>query len=133
MCESRRFGWWGLYALIPSMIGLIVLDDVVPITEAGHLVVLAAIVFVICGLAVAWVDRNARFIETDGLDGLSAYCILFDTAVSPSDEPIMQEARREREGMSAVESDITADPSAPASDKPRMNLTKLNPVPEGAG
>ena len=96
MCVSRRFRWWGLYALIPLMIGLMVLDDVVPMTETGHLVLLAAIALVICGLALAWIERNARFIETDGLDGLSTYRVLLDTAAGPSAEPLVQEAHQAR-------------------------------------
>ncbi len=105
MCVSRRFRWWGLYALIPLMIGLIVLDDVVPMTETGHLVLLAAIALVTCGLALAWMERNARFVETDGLDGLSTYRVLLDTAADPSAEPVVQEAPLAREKLPAAERD----------------------------
>lgn len=112
MYGSRRFRWWGLYALIPLMIGLIVLDDVVPMTETGHLVLLAAIALVTCGLALAWMERNARFVETDGLDGLSPYRVLLDTAADPSAEPAVREAPLAREKLPAAERDAAVRPPA---------------------
>ncbi len=120
MRESRRFGWWGLYALIPLMIGLMVLDDVVPMTETGHLVLLAVIVLVTCGLAVAWTERNVRLVETDGLDELSTYRVLLDTADGPSGGPITQEACQEREALPAGERELAARP--PAMSRLRYKL-----------
>ena len=76
MRTAHKFRWWVLYVLVPLMIGLIALDYEAPMSRTWHLILLVAIAAVICGLALAWVERNARFVETDGIDGLSTYHIL---------------------------------------------------------
>jgi hypothetical protein len=105
MRVSRRYRWWGLYALIPLMIGLMVLDAVAPMTETEHRVLLTAIALVTCGLALAWIERNARCVETDGLDVLSTYRVLLDTAAGPSAEPVVREAPLARDTLPAAERD----------------------------
>ena len=72
-------------------------------SRTWHLILLVAIAAVICGLALAWVERNARFVETDGIDGLSTYHILLDTADGLSAEKIKREVYPTRERMPAAE------------------------------
>jgi hypothetical protein len=60
--------WWGLYALVPLMIALMVIDVDAAMSQTWHLILLAGIVLVVCGLALAWVDRNPRLVECGGLD-----------------------------------------------------------------
>ena len=103
MRASRRFRWWGLDALIPLMIGLLVLDVVVPMTETGHRALLVAIVLVICGLALAWTERAARSVDTDDLDRLGAYRVLRDTADAPPTQPVVREICPTQEQMPPVE------------------------------
>ncbi len=112
MRTSRKFRWWGLYALIPLMIGLIALDDDMPMSETRHLVLLAAIAAVICGLALAWIERNARLVETDGLDGLSTYRVLLDTAEGASAEPVVQETFRTQDRTPAPGRDAAVPAAA---------------------
>ncbi len=68
MRDFRKFGWWGLFALIPLSIGLIVLDDAAPMSETWHMIVLGVIVVVICVLADGWVKRNYLLLEHKGAD-----------------------------------------------------------------
>ncbi len=90
MRKLRNSNWWGLYALIPLAVGLIVLDAVEPLSETWHLILLAAIVVAICRLALTWVERNARLVETDGFDRLRTYRIWLDTADGASAEQVVR-------------------------------------------
>ena len=49
--------WWGLYALVPLMIALMVIDVDAAMSQTWHRILLAGIVFVVCALALSWVDR----------------------------------------------------------------------------
>ena len=60
--------WWGLYALVPLMIALMVIDVDGAMSQTWHLVVLAGIVYIVCALALSWVDRNPRLVERGGKD-----------------------------------------------------------------
>jgi hypothetical protein len=59
--------WWGLYALLPLMIALMVIDVDAAMSQTWHLILLAGIVFVVCALALSWVDGNPRLVERAGL------------------------------------------------------------------
>jgi hypothetical protein len=59
--------WWGLYALVPLMIALMVIDADGAMSQTWHLILLAGIAFVICALALSWVDNNPRLVERAGL------------------------------------------------------------------
>jgi hypothetical protein len=85
------------------MIGLIVLDDETPMSETWHLISLVAIAVVTCGLALAWVERNARLVETDGIDRSNTYHILLDTADGPSAATITRKIRSAQETAPAAE------------------------------
>jgi hypothetical protein len=65
---GRKFEWWGLFALIPVMVGLIVLDDEAPLSDTWHMILLGVIVVVVCVLAVSWVERNHMLVEREGAD-----------------------------------------------------------------
>jgi hypothetical protein len=73
MRKSRSLRWWGLFALIPLTVALMVLDDEAPFSEMWRLVLLAAIVVVICVLAIAWAERNPGLMEREGADALVSY------------------------------------------------------------
>ena len=91
MRKFRRLRWWGLFALMPLTVALIVLDDEAPFSETWHLVLLAAIVVVICVLAVAWAERNAELMEREGADALVSYRPLPGTIEAMGAEPVAQE------------------------------------------
>jgi hypothetical protein len=58
--------WWGLYALVPLMIALMVIDDDAPMSQTWHLILLAGVVCTVCALAIAWVDSNPLLVERAG-------------------------------------------------------------------
>ena len=92
MQRLRRLGWWGLFALIPLTVALMVFDYEAPFSEMWHLVLLAAIVVVICVLAVAWAERNFELMEREGADALISYRPLPGTIEAMGAEPPAQEA-----------------------------------------
>ena len=57
--------WWGLYALVPLMIALMVIDADGAMSQTWHLILLAGIVCTVCALALAWVDKNPRLVERE--------------------------------------------------------------------
>ena len=59
--------WWGLHALVPLMIALMVIDADGAMSQTWHLILLAGIVYIVCALALSWVDRNPRLVERAGL------------------------------------------------------------------
>jgi len=66
MGKLRISEWWGLYALVPLMIALIVIDVDGVMAQTWHLILLAGIACTVCALAVAWVDRNPWLVERGG-------------------------------------------------------------------
>jgi len=76
------------------MVGLMVLDDDTPMSETGHLVLLAAIAVLICVLAVAWAERNHELVEREGADALVAYRPLPGTLEAMDPEAASPEQRR---------------------------------------
>jgi hypothetical protein len=66
MAKLRLSKWWGLYALVPLMIALMVIDADGAMSQTWHLILLAGIVCTVCALALAWVDKNPRLVERDG-------------------------------------------------------------------
>ena len=91
MRKFRHPRWWGLYALIPLTVALMVLDDEAPFSEVWRLVLLAGIVVVICVLAVAWAERNFRLMEREGADALVSYRPLPGTIEAMGADPGAQE------------------------------------------
>jgi len=91
MRKFRRPRWWGLYALIPLTVALLVLDDEAPFSEVWRLVLLAGIVLVICVLAVAWAERNFGLMEREGADALISYRPLPGTIEAMGADPVAQE------------------------------------------
>ena len=73
MRRCRSFRWWGLFALLPLAVALMVLDDEAPFSQMWRLVVLGAIAVVICALAAAWAERNPDLIEREGADAFIGY------------------------------------------------------------
>ena len=73
MRRCRSFRWWGLFALLPLAVALMVLDDEAPFSQMWRLVVLGAIAAVICALAAAWAERNPDLIEREGADAFIGY------------------------------------------------------------
>jgi hypothetical protein len=66
MGKQRLSKWWGLYALVPLMIVLMVIDFDGAMAQTWHLILLAGIVCIVCALAIFWVDRNPWLVEFDG-------------------------------------------------------------------
>lgn len=66
MDKPRRSKWLGLYALLPLMIALMVIDDDAALSQTWHLILLAGIAVAICALALSWVDRHPRPVERGG-------------------------------------------------------------------
>jgi hypothetical protein len=66
MGKQRLSRWWGLYALAPLMIALMVIDFDGAMAQTWHLVLLAGIVCTVCALALSWVDRNPWLVERGG-------------------------------------------------------------------
>jgi hypothetical protein len=91
MGKLRRFRWWGLFALMPLTVALIVFDDEAPLSGTWHLVLLAAIVVATCVLAIAWAERNAELVEREGADALVSYRPLPGTFEAPDAEPVVRE------------------------------------------
>ena len=69
MGKLRFSKWWGLYALVPLMIVLMVIDVDAQMSQTWHLILLAGIVCTVCALALAWVDRNPQLVEFGELGG----------------------------------------------------------------
>ena len=66
MGKLRLSKWWGLYALVPLMIALMVIDFDGVMAQTWHLILLAGIVCIVCALAISWVDRNPWLVEFGG-------------------------------------------------------------------
>jgi hypothetical protein len=84
MDTQRGSKWWGLYALVPLMIGLMVLDAVAPVSDGWHRAGLAGIALLICGLAARWVERHPRLVERSGIDSGVAYHLSTGSGVTYS-------------------------------------------------
>ena len=91
----RELRWWGLYALIPLMVALIVLDDDAPLTKTWHMILLGAIAVVICMVALIWVEREQELVEREGADALVTYRPLPGTLEGMDTEPAYPEQRKE--------------------------------------
>lgn len=94
MRKFRSLRWWGLFALIPLTVALMVLDDEALFSETWHLVLLAAIAVAICVLAVAWAERNSGLMEREGADALVSYRPLPGTLEAMGADPVAQEPLR---------------------------------------
>ena len=69
MGKLRLSKWWGLYALGPLMIALMVIDVDAAMSQTWHLILLAGIVYIVCALAISWVDRHPLLVELGELSG----------------------------------------------------------------
>jgi membrane protein implicated in regulation of membrane protease activity len=63
MGKLRLSKWLGLYALLPLMIALMVIDFDAAMPQTWQLILLAAIAVAVCALALSWVDRHPRLVE----------------------------------------------------------------------
>lgn len=108
MRKHRSLRWCGLFALVPLAIGLIVLDDDARLSETWHLVVLAAIALLICGLALSWSESNSELMEREGVDALITYRPFLGAAGTSDATP----AGREPGQAEASELRLAYDPLA---------------------
>jgi len=69
MGKLRFSKWWGLYALVPLMIALMIVDVDAAMSQTWHLILLAGIVYAVCALALSWVDKHPRLVERGGFGG----------------------------------------------------------------
>ncbi|MCU0501086.1 MAG: hypothetical protein MUC51_04860 [Anaerolineae bacterium] len=69
MGKHRFSKWWGLYALVPLMIALLVIDADAAMSQTWHLILLAGIVYIVCALALSWIDAHPRLVERSRLAG----------------------------------------------------------------
>ena len=70
MSGLRISKWWGLYALLPLMIALMIVDIGADMSPMWHSILFVAITVAIGVLALSWVDRHPRLVERSGA-GLS--------------------------------------------------------------
>ena len=92
MGKLRLSKWWGLYALLPLMVALMVIDDDAAMSQTWHLILMAAIAVAVCVLALSWIDRHPRLVERGGAgltgcgDGAPATRVARRLYVSVEDE-----------------------------------------------
>jgi hypothetical protein len=117
MWKLRSLRWWGLFALIPLTVALMVLDDEAPFSEVWRLILLAGIVVVICVLAIAWTERHAGLVEREGVDALVSYRPLPGTIEAMGAVPPAQESTSARRRSLVVDYDPMAFPPV-ANNRP---------------
>lgn len=76
MSKYRRFRWLPFYLLVPLTAVLLFLDEDIPMDGTLRMVMLGAIVLLICALAVRWIERHPRLVETEGVDSLRGHHLL---------------------------------------------------------
>ena len=92
MGKPRLSKWLGLYALLPLMVALMVIDDGADMSQTWHLILLVGIAVAVCALALSWIDRHPRLVErggaglTDSGDGASATRVTRRLHVAVEDE-----------------------------------------------
>lgn len=85
----QELKWWGLYALLPLTVVLIVLDEDASLPPTWRLILLAGIVVMICLLALRWIERNSELVEREGADGAVSTRPLLITNASGGAEPVV--------------------------------------------
>ena len=70
MDKLRISRWLGLYALLPLLVALMVVNVDADMSQSWHRILLAVSVVAVCKLALSWVDRHPRLVERGGA-GLS--------------------------------------------------------------
>jgi hypothetical protein len=65
--KHPRLSWLPFYLLVPLAIALLFLDEDIPMPSGWRPVILLAIVLLIGGLAVNWIERHAWLIERERL------------------------------------------------------------------
>lgn len=68
MSKPRRPAWWRLYALVPLMGGLLMLESYAPLSPGWHECVQIGIVLFVFGLVWVWVRANAVALLEVGYD-----------------------------------------------------------------
>ncbi len=63
--KISRPNWWLLYLLLPVLVGLLVIETKVPISEVGHRVVEVGIVLLVFGLIELWLRTNNTRIQAE--------------------------------------------------------------------
>ncbi len=63
--QVRKPVWWLLYALIPLLIGLLIIEHDLVLSLLGHELVQIGILVVVFGLMALWVRANEKGITTD--------------------------------------------------------------------
>jgi hypothetical protein len=71
-----RFRWVPFYLLVPLAGSLLFLDEDLPMGNTVRMVILGAIVLLICALAVMWIERHPRLVESQGVDSLRGHYLL---------------------------------------------------------
>lgn len=107
---SRRLRWWGLFALLPLIVALIVLDDDAPFPMGWHYLALAAIAALVCALAIRWVERNSELMEREGADSLVAYRPLLGAPDEERPEQVAPDPQPTGRGRSMFGYDAMASP-----------------------
>ncbi len=110
----RGLKWWGLFALMPLLVALIVFDDIAPLSETWHMILLGVIAFVICALALRWVERHNALVEREGTDALITYRPLGGTLeaqpkCSAAGEPVVSPQERARPRLPVSSYDPLSD------------------------
>ena len=63
--KISRPKWWLLYLLLPVLVGLLVIETRLPISEVGHRVVEVGIVVLVFGLIELWLRANDANIRAE--------------------------------------------------------------------
>jgi hypothetical protein len=61
--KQRKLAWWQLFALVPIMLGLMVIEQLAPLPGVSPEIVDVGIVLLTFGAMIAWVNINAGLLE----------------------------------------------------------------------
>jgi hypothetical protein len=84
--KNRRFRWIPFYLLVQLAALLLFFDEDIPMDDTLRMVILGAIVVLICALAMRWIERHPRLIESEGVDSLRGHHLL--AGMSPYAESV---------------------------------------------
>jgi hypothetical protein len=74
--QHKKSRWVPFYLLVPLAGVLLFLDEDAPMGDTVRMVILGAIVLLICALALLWIERHRRLVESEGVDSLRGHYLL---------------------------------------------------------
>jgi hypothetical protein len=76
MIQHKKFRWVPFYLLVPLAGALLLLDEEASMGDTVRVVILGVIVLIVCALALLWIERNPRLVESEGVDSLRGHYLL---------------------------------------------------------